>query len=130
MRNVFRKTREPAPPRGGGAVMVLPTLLFLMVFALVPFLILLAFSCLSLNLADAGTFHTFVGLDHYRALLQSDSGFTAAVSRTVQFTAIGVFFETGFGVLLAIVLHSLHDRVKSVVTSVAIIPMMMAPVAV
>jgi multiple sugar transport system permease protein len=122
--------RLPAVSRGGPAALLLPALLFLAVFALVPFLVLLVFSSLSLDLANPGSFYEFVGLVHYRALLQSDSSFNAAVIRTVQFTTVGVLFETVAGVLLAVILHGLPARVKSFVTSVAVVPMMMAPVAV
>jgi len=130
MKHSIRKARVRATPSFGAIAMILPVLVFLTVFGVVPFLILLVFSCLNLNLADVDSFKQFVGLDHYRALLQSDSSFNAAVFRTVEFTSIGVLFETGCGVFLAMMLHSLPSRVKSFVTSIVIVPMMMAPVAV
>lgn len=118
----FRRTESVA--------LALPALLFLISFALIPFAILLAFSFFRMDLANPTGFSEFVGLDHYRALLQGDASFTAAILRTIQFTAIGVVFEIAIGSLLAVFLHGLTTKIKNFVISVAILPMLMAPVAV
>jgi len=114
----------------GTVTLVAPALVFLVAFAFVPFVILFAFSFFRMDLANAAGFREFVGLEHYRALLQGDPSFTSAVRRTIEFTAIGVVFEIIVGTLLAIFLHGLGSKMKSFVISIAILPMLMAPVAV
>jgi multiple sugar transport system permease protein len=107
-----------------------PAIAFLVVFALLPFLILFGFSFFSLDLSNPDHFRQFVGLAHYRSLLQGDQSFNAAILRTLQFTAIGVIFEISIGTFFAALIHGFPSRIKTAVVSIAILPMLMAPVAV
>ena len=116
--------------RNEARLLVAPSLLFLICFSLVPFVVLILFSVLDLNLSKPANLWAFVGLKHYRTLLQADASFDQGVIRTLQFTAIGVFFELGIGLALGLFLYAQSSWVQSFIVSVAILPMMMAPVAV
>jgi multiple sugar transport system permease protein len=101
---------------------------FLLLFELWPFLIMLDQSVHALGYTQPGMNGRFVGLDNYRKLVFDDD-FFHSVELTLLFmlTALPVEFvlALGFSVLL-----SYHLRLKRIVLSLLLIPMILAPIVV
>lgn len=105
-----------------------PTMIFLGITALLPLLysLYLSFFRLKLNLPNAVP--EFVGLQNYIKMF-SDPALLTSTKNTLFFAVISVALELAIGMLLAMALCS--DKMWArICTSIFLIPMIMAPVAV
>lgn len=108
---------------------LVPSLALLALVAIGPFVyaVVLGFTDLSYAIPDRNG--SFVGLDNYRRMLGDDPVLWDSVFTTLKFVtaAVSIEFVLGFAVALLFYSHLLHRRL---VLTLALIPMMLAPVAV
>lgn len=106
----------------------MPTLIFLAVTALFPLLysVYLSFFRLKLNLPNQNP--VFVGLDNYIKMF-SDTMLHVSTWNTILFAFISVALEVVLGLMVAMVICS-DSMWSRVATSIFMIPMIMAPVAI
>jgi len=107
-------------------LLILPALLFLLVFLIYPMLntVYQSFWKLSFFEPDAGT---FVGFKNYVKLF-SQSGFKASLSFTLRFTFVCIALEFVIGLFLALLLRKL-TRGGTLIRTISIFPYMIAPIA-
>ena len=107
-------------------LLILPALLFLLVFLIYPMLstVYQSFWKLSFFEPDAGT---FVGFKNYLKLF-SQSGFKASLSFTLRFTFVCIALEFVIGLLLALLLRKI-TRGGTLIRTISIFPYMIAPIA-
>ena len=105
---------------------LLPALLFLAITALFPHSLYLSFFRLKINLPNQKML--FVGLENYLKLF-SDDLLRTSTFNTLFFAIISVLCETLLGIAVAMVLCS-NKLWAKVTTSIFIVPMIMAPVAI
>ena len=105
-----------------------PTLIFLAVTALVPLLysVYLSFFRLKLNMPNQTP--TFVGLNNYIKMF-SDTMLHTSTVNTLIFAFVSVALEVVLGLMIAMVICS-DSMWSRVATSIFMIPMIMAPVAI
>lgn len=105
-----------------------PALIFLGITALFPLLysLYLSFFKLKLNLPNKNIL--FIGLENYKTLF-TDKLLFISTYNTIFFAIISVLFETILGVMVAMVICSNKLSAK-IATSIFMIPMIMAPVAI
>lgn len=108
--------------------MVLPASLTLFAITIYPLLYSLRISFYRYDLT-AGGGPVFIGFDNYARLLFDDPRFWSALGRTTYLVATGVSIQLVLGIALAS-LFSRLGRARGLVTSLALIPVMMAPVVV
>ncbi|HEU0250816.1 MAG TPA: sugar ABC transporter permease [Solirubrobacteraceae bacterium] len=106
-------THRPARRGGGGRltsdrrlgyVLVAPVVLLLLAVTAYPLAYNLWNSFHSVNLSEAGSAHSFVGVDNYTKMFGS-SVWLASLERTLAFTAVSVAVETVIALALALMLH-------------------------
>lgn len=126
MFNWFRSLRE----KKGFAVYLfhLPTLVVLFLITLYPFMYVLSISFKSLSLSLPGHVGQFVGLANYRQLM-SDSSFWESALITLRVIGVAIPIEMVLGMGIALVLNQ-EIRGRRFFTSLVLVPMMIAPVAV
>ena len=83
-------------------IFISPTLLFLLVFAIIPIFFSFWVSLHNWNLITPIPEMPFVGLDNYTHVLTKDDVFRRALRNTVVFAFWGVFFNVGVGLLGAL----------------------------
>jgi len=107
---------------------LMPALIFLGITALFPLLysVYLSFFRLKINLPNQKMF--FVGFENYLKLF-SDRLLKISTANTLWFAVVSVLCETVLGIVVAMVICSNKFWTK-IVTSIFIIPMIMAPVAI
>lgn len=107
---------------------LMPALIFLGITALFPLLysVYLSFFRLKINLPNQKML--FVGFENYLKLF-SDRLLRISTVNTLQFAVISVLCETVLGIIVAMVICSNRFWTK-MITSIFIIPMIMAPVAI
>lgn len=105
-----------------------PTLVFLGITALLPLLysLYLSFFRMKLNLPNQAP--KFVGLENYARML-TDQLLHRSTWNTLLFAVVSVALETILGLMIAMVICS-DKRWARIVTSIFMIPMIMAPVAI
>lgn len=104
-----------------------PALLLLGVLSLVPFVMLIAMSFSRVRTLG-GVSLEFNGLDNWTAVL-SDSAFWASWGRSLAYFGSIVILEMALGFIFAVILHNLL-RGRSVMLSLVLLPMFLAPVMV
>lgn len=105
-----------------------PALIFLAITALFPLLYSLYLSFFKLKLNLPNQVPSFVGLDNYIRMF-TDSMLHTSTINTILFAVISVALEVALGLMLAMILCS--DKMWArIVTSLFMIPMIMAPVAI
>lgn len=105
-----------------------PALIFLSITALFPLLYSLYLSFFKLKLNLPNQVPSFVGLDNYIRMF-TDSMLHTSTINTILFAVISVALEVALGLMLAMILCS--DKMWArIVTSLFMIPMIMAPVAI
>lgn len=112
-----------------GYLLLLPTLALLAFLSLVPFIYAFNLSLRDLNLRIPRLAGQFVGVDNFRYLMREDSEFWHSMGITVLFLVVVVSIEFVAGFALALLLNR-EFKGKRIVVSLAVIPMMIAPVAV
>ncbi|MEG2287976.1 MAG: sugar ABC transporter permease [Ruthenibacterium sp.] len=107
---------------------LMPTLIFLGVTALLPLLysVYLSFFRLKLNLPNQSP--SFIGFDNYARML-TDELLHTSTWNTMLFAVVSVVLEMILGLMVAMVICS-DKRWARGVTSIFMIPMIMAPVAI
>ena len=120
---------SPGIGPGAARAMVMPMAIVLGIATLLPFLLLIGMSLFEMDLSRAGSQGRFIGLDHYRALL-ADGRFSSAVGLTVGFVLFGLMVESVVGCGTAVYLHTLKPRLRSLLTTAILVPMLMPPVMV
>lgn len=107
---------------------LMPTLVFLGITALLPLLysLYLSFFRMKLNLPNQTP--QFVGFENYARML-TDQLLHTSTWNTILFAVISVALETVLGLMVAMVICS-DKRWARIVTSIFMIPMIMAPVAI
>lgn len=112
-----------------GYILLLPTLALLAFLSLVPFIYAFNLSLRDLNLRIPRLSGQFVGVDNFRRLMTEDAEFWHSMGITVLFLVVVVSIEFVAGFALALLLNR-EFRGKRIVVSLAVIPMMIAPIAV
>jgi len=112
-----------------GYLLLLPTLALLAFLSLVPFIYAFNLSLRDLNLRIPRLAGQFVGVDNFRYLMREDAEFWHSMGITVLFLVVVVSIEFVAGFALALLLNR-EFKGKRVVVSLAVIPMMIAPIAV
>ena len=109
-------------------IFLMPTLIFLGITALMPLLysLYLSFFRMKLNLPNQEP--VFVGLDNYIKMF-GDALLKTSTWNTILFAVVSVVLETVLGLMIAMVICS-DRRWARLVTSIFMIPMIMAPVAI
>jgi multiple sugar transport system permease protein len=125
-----RARRRARPPRGLKTfefAMMAPALTVLFVLSWVPFVILIAMSFAKVRTLG-GVSLTFTGADNWSAVL-GDGAIWASWARSLVYFVAIVGLEMLLGLAVALVLHQLV-RARSVVLSIVLLPMFLAPVLV
>lgn len=107
----------------------LPTMITLVIIAMVPFLFALNLSFRAYSLAIPGYKGQFIGLDNFRELLNEDPLFWKSIFMTIRFVVVVVVIEFILGLGIAMLLNQ-NIWGRRFFTSIIIIPMMIAPVVV
>ena len=107
--------------------MMAPALLILIALSIIPFLMLIAMSFSKVSLLG-GVSLTPVGFDNWSEILQ-DSTFWSSWGRTIIYFVAVVTIELVLGFVFALVLSALV-RTRSMMLSVVLLPMFLAPVIV
>jgi multiple sugar transport system permease protein len=112
-----------------GYLLLAPTLALLVFLSIIPFVYAIVLSLRHLNLKIPRLSGQFAGLDNFRYLMREDGEFWHSMGITVLFllVVVGLEFLLGFG--LAMLLNR-EFRGKRILVSLAVVPMMIAPVAV
>ncbi|BCJ49180.1 ABC transporter permease [Actinoplanes sp. NBRC 14428] len=125
-----RRTRRRRPPRGLRTfefAMMAPALTLLSVLSWIPFVILVAMSFAKVRTLG-GVSLTFTGLDNWTAVLGDPAVWASWWRSLIYFVSI-VALEMLLGLGAALVLHRLL-RGRSLVLSIVLLPMFLAPVMV
>jgi multiple sugar transport system permease protein len=112
-----------------GWLLLSPTLALLLVLSIVPFVYALILSLRDYNLKIPSMMGQFAGLNNYRHLMREDGEFWHSLGITVLFVVGVVAIEFVLGFVLAMLLNR-DFKGKRVVVSLAVIPMMIAPISV
>jgi ABC-type sugar transport system permease subunit len=119
------------PPRRGasgrtaadrrlGYVLVAPVVVLLLAVTAYPLGYNLWNSFHAVNLSEAGSAQSFVGLDHYTKMFRS-AAWVSALERTLAFTAVSVAIETVVALGLALMLHR-NFRGRGLLRAAILIP--------
>jgi multiple sugar transport system permease protein len=111
-----------------GYLLLMPSVLFLLVVTLLPFVYGLWVSFLHWPLTNPSIPRTFVGLQNYRELLHDPSFFTA-LNNTLYFTGMSVGLSLLIGFSLALLLHHVK-RGKGIYLTLLLLPMVSTPVVI
>ena len=122
-----RKVREPHGFRSFEFAMMAPALLLLAVLSLIPFVMLIAMSFSRVRTLG-GVRLQFTGLDNWVAVL-GDASVWASWGRSLVYFGSIVALEMVLGFAFAVILHHLL-RGRSIMLSVVLLPMFLAPVMV
>jgi multiple sugar transport system permease protein len=129
-------TRRPANShgtllldRGVGPLLVLPATILVVVFLVGPFYYMIYTALTDLSFADASRNGHFIGFDNFRKLMRADTLFWNSFLLTLKFVAIAVSIEFVLGFALAFLIFRFVAR-QRLLTTLLLIPMMIAPVAV
>ena len=108
--------------------LLVPTLIILGLFGLLPFLFVLYVGFFDWNVFSAQQGMVWAGVNNYRRLV-FDNAFLSSMGRTLLFTAIVLVSELALGFLLAQTLIG-NFRGKTVFRTIHALPLMVAPIAV
>jgi multiple sugar transport system permease protein len=112
-----------------GYLLLTPTLALLVFLSIIPFVYALILSLRHLNLKIPRVSGQFAGLENYRHLMREDAEFWHSLGITVLFVVLVVGIEFLLGFALALLLNR-EFKGKRILVSLAVVPMMIAPVAV
>lgn len=105
-----------------------PTFIVLTAITMLPLLYNVYISLHGFRLAVPGSEHIFVGLSNYRRIF-TDGEFWHSMAVTFKFVARATLIELVLGFIVALVLNSI-TRGRRLLTSLVMIPMMVAPLVV
>ncbi|MEQ1955679.1 sugar ABC transporter permease [Mesorhizobium sp. CN2-181] len=115
--------------RGIGPLLVLPATVLVIVFLVGPFYYMMYTATTDLSFADASRNGNFIGLDNFRKLMRDDPLFWDSFLLTLKFVVLAVSIEFLLGFALAFLIFKFVAR-QRLLTTLLLIPMMIAPVAV
>ena len=125
-----RKTRGTLLfDRGVGPLLVLPATILVVIFLVGPFYYMVYTALTDLSFADASRKGAFVGFDNFRKLMRADPLFWNSFLLTFKFVILAVTMEFILGFALAFLIFKFVAR-QRLLTTLLLIPMMLAPVAV
>ena len=119
----------PLLDRGVGPLLMLPATLLVVVFLVGPFYYMVYTALTDLSFADASHSGAFIGFDNFRKLMRNDPFFWASFLLTLKFVVIAVGLEFLLGFALAFLIFRFVAS-QRLLTTLLLIPMMIAPVAV
>lgn len=115
--------------RGVGPLLVLPATILVVVFLVGPFYYMVYTALTDLSFADASRNGAFVGFDNFRRLMRDDPLFWNSFLLTLKFVVVAVTIEFLLGFALAFLIFRYVAR-QRLLTTLLLVPMMLAPVAV
>ena len=115
--------------RGVGPLLVLPATILVVIFLVGPFYYMVYTALTDLSFADASRKGAFVGFDNFRKLMRADPLFWNSFLLTFKFVILAVTMEFILGFALAFLIFKFVAR-QRLLTTLLLIPMMLAPVAV
>ena len=115
--------------RGVAPLLVLPATILVVIFLVGPFYYMVYTALTDLSFADASRKGAFVGFDNFRKLMRADPLFWNSFLLTFKFVILAVTMEFIVGFALAFLIFKFVAR-QRLLTTLLLIPMMLAPVAV
>ena len=115
--------------RGVAPLLVLPATILVVIFLVGPFYYMVYTALTDLSFADASRKGAFVGFDNFRKLMRADPLFWKSFLLTFKFVILAVTMEFILGFALAFLIFKFVAR-QRLLTTLLLIPMMLAPVAV
>ena len=115
--------------RGVGPLLVLPATILVVIFLVGPFYYMVYTALTDLSFADASRKGAFIGFDNFRKLMRADPLFWNSFLLTFKFVILAVTMEFVLGFALAFLIFKFVAR-QRLLTTLLLIPMMLAPVAV
>jgi multiple sugar transport system permease protein len=115
--------------RGVGPLLVLPATILVVIFLVGPFYYMVYTALTDLSFADASRKGAFIGFDNFRKLMRADPLFWNSFLLTLKFVVVAVTMEFILGFALAVLIFKFVAR-QRLLTTLLLIPMMLAPVAV
>lgn len=115
--------------RGASLPLLLPATLLVLVFLVGPFGYMAYTAMTDLSYANPDQNGAFVGLDNFRHLVRNDEVFWGSFWLTIRFVVAAVTVEFALGFALAWLIWRFIER-QRLLTTLLLVPMMLAPVAV
>lgn len=107
----------------------LPAMLILTLVTMVPLVYNFRISFYGFSLSNPGSRDLFVGLENYRKLF-TDAEYWSSLFVTIRFVAASTVLQAAGGAVLALLIHYYAGKLHRLVTSLVMIPMMIAPLVV
>jgi len=124
-----RSSGTPLQKRYEPFLFIGPAILVLLGITIYPLLYSLYMSFHSVFLTKMHLGIPFVGLGNFRAALQ-DPLFWISLKNTLVFSIVGVSLEFALGFLIALMVEALLGRTSTIIRTILLLPMIMAPVVV
>ncbi|MGB3417546.1 MAG: sugar ABC transporter permease [Mesorhizobium sp.] len=115
--------------RGASLPLLLPATLLVLVFLVGPFGYMAYTAMTDLSYANPDQNGAFIGLDNFRQLVRNDPVFWDSFWLTIRFVVASVTVEFALGFALAWLIWRFIER-QRLLTTLLLVPMMLAPVAV
>ena len=115
--------------RGVAPLLVLPATILVVIFLVGPFYYMVYTALTDLSFADASRKGAVIGFDNFRKLMRADPLFWNSFLLTFKFVILAVTMEFVLGFALAFLIFKFVAR-QRLLTTLLLIPMMLAPVAV
>lgn len=115
--------------RGAALPLVLPATLLVVVFLVGPFCYMVYTAMTDLSFANPDQKGAFIGFDNFRKLVRDDPIFWHSFWLTIRFVVVSVAIEFVLGFALAWLIWRFIKR-QRLLTTLLLVPMMLAPVAV
>jgi multiple sugar transport system permease protein len=115
--------------RGAALPLILPATLLVIVFLVGPFYSMVYTAMTDLSFANPDQKGAFIGFDNFRKLIRDDPIFWHSFWLTIRFVAAAVTIEFVLGFALAWLIWR-HVERQRLLTTLLLVPMMLAPVAV
>jgi len=115
--------------RGAALPLILPATLLIVVFLVGPFYYMTYTAMTDLSFANPDQKGAFIGWDNFRKLVRNDPIFWGSFWLTIRFVAASVLVEFVLGFALAWLIWRYIER-QRLLTTLLLVPMMLAPVAV
>ncbi|MDR0808879.1 MAG: sugar ABC transporter permease [Gemmobacter sp.] len=115
--------------RGASLPLLLPATLLVLIFLVGPFGYMAYTATTDLSFANPDQNGAFIGLDNFRHLMRNDPVFWDSFRLTIRFVLASVTVEFVIGFALAWLIWRFIER-QRLLTTLLLVPMMLAPVAV
>jgi len=115
--------------RGASMPLILPATLLVIVFLVGPFYYMVYTAMTDLSFANPDQKGAFIGFDNFRKLVRNDPIFWGSFWLTIRFVVTSVIIEFVLGFALAWLIWRYVQR-QRLLTTLLLVPMMLAPVAV